>query len=81
MANMSYVAMENTYSDLADCVGILDQHVEDMTTLSESEAKFAQMLREECKKFIEALEMYDEEVAARLEMYDEEVAARKAGGE
>jgi hypothetical protein len=58
---MSYCAMENTYGDLADCVGILEEAMDDRKPLSESELRFARMLRDEAQQFVATLEMYEEE--------------------
>ena len=56
MANMSYCRFENTYSDLADCVGALEECKE----LSNSERKYAKWLRDMCEEYISAYnEMFE----------------------
>lgn len=58
MANMSYCRFENTYSDLADCVGSLKECEE----LSNSERKYAKWMRDMCEEYISAYnEMFEEE--------------------
>lgn len=58
MANMSYCRFENTYSDLADCVGALKECEE----LSNSERKYAKWMRDMCEEYISAYnEMFEEE--------------------
>lgn len=57
MANMSYCRFENTYSDLADCVGAL----EDCEELSNSERIYAKLMRDMCEEYISAYnEMFEE---------------------
>ena len=53
MANMSYCRFENTYSDLADCVGALE-NMSDIEELSESEKRNARGLFYLCEEYIEA---------------------------
>jgi hypothetical protein len=50
MANMSYCRFENTYSDLADCVGAL----EDCEELSNSERIYADLMYDMCVDYIRA---------------------------
>lgn len=58
MANMSYCMFENTYSDLADCVWALEERNE----LSNSERKYAKLMRKMCEEYISAYnEMFEEE--------------------
>ena len=56
MANMSYCRFENTYSDLAGCVGALEECEE----LSNSERKYAKWMRDMCEEYISAYnEMFE----------------------
>ena len=50
MANMSYCRFENTYSDLADCVGALEERDE----LSERELIYADLMYDMCVDYIRA---------------------------
>jgi hypothetical protein len=47
MANMSYCRFENTYNDLQDCWGIIDESPE---SLSESEQKYRLKLIKLCDR-------------------------------
>lgn len=46
---MSYCRFENTYRDLTDCVGAL----EDGEKLSASEKRYAKRMRDLCEEYIE----------------------------
>lgn len=57
MANMSYCRFENTYSDLADCVGAL----RDCEEMSDLEHRYASLMREMCVDYIRAYDNIFEE--------------------
>lgn len=57
MANMSYCRFENTYSNLADCVGSL----EDCEEMSNLEHRYASLMREMCERYIKAYDSIFEE--------------------
>lgn len=57
MANMSYCRFENTYSDLADCVGALV----DCDELSEKERLYADLMRDMCVDYMRAYDKIFEE--------------------
>ena len=50
---MSYCRFENTFGDLSECVGALEEREE----LSNSEQIYAKLMREMCEEYINA---YDE---------------------
>lgn len=56
MANMSYCRFENTYSDLADCVGALECG----DKLSDREKRFAKYMRDLCEEYIELFDEIEE---------------------
>jgi len=54
MSNMSYCRMENTNSDLSDCVDAIEN--KGFHSLSDDEKTEAKNLYEKCKDFIAAME-------------------------
>lgn len=52
MKNMTYVAMQNTYADLTQCLEILQE--KGISGLSESERAYASRLAKLCEQFAEA---------------------------
>lgn len=57
MANMSYCRFENTYKDLLDCYNALT--CDGMDSLSNSERKYAERMKQLCQEFTE---IEDEEI-------------------
>jgi hypothetical protein len=55
---MYYCLLENTYSDLNDCVGKLYECVKDDKILEHREVLYAKLMYETCKEFIELYEEY-----------------------
>lgn len=63
--NMSYCRFQNTYGDLCDCDDAL--YNEGLSSLSDTEKRYAKRMYELCKEFIEH---YEEE--AGIEEEDED---------
>ena len=51
MANMSYCAFQNTLSDLKQCVGLLEDELDDGYMISDEEFAAAQHMAEEIEKY------------------------------
>ena len=59
MPNMSYCRFENTYNDMIDCVGALEQGVYPQSNDEKEAAKYITNL---CKRYIRAYENMELEV-------------------
>ena len=74
MSNMSYCRFENTYNDLSDCAGALQEP--DEGKLSDSERRARRHLIEMCMEIVENFgDMTDDDLDKMAPRYEEEEVA------